>query len=1149
MQLTRLRIIGFKTFVEPTEFLIEPGLTSIIGPNGCGKSNLVEALRWVMGESSYKSMRASGMDDVIFSGSGNRPARNTAEVIVTVDNSDRTAPAGFNDSDTLEISRKIEREAGSTYRINGREVRARDVQLLFADAATGARSAAMVRQGQISEIIAAKPQARRRILEDAAGIAGLHARRHEAELRLKAAEENLVRIEDVLRQIDAQADSLRRQSRQAVRYRSVSADIRRYEATLQLIGFVESRDQVAEAQAAAQRHLAAVADRTREQAEAARLQAIAAHAVPGLREEEAAAGASLQRLVLARAELDNEESRAKEKVATLERRLVELDRDRSRQEALQRDAAATIARLEEEAQALSGGGEDSRARQAAATHALDMREAELAKAEQAFNAIQEQVSDLNARRAALERALREETGRAARFAQERAGLEGDLAALSASGEAEDLEALEAEQETAMEAFEAAEERAAAAREALSGAREAESRARGPLAEAERKAQRLETEVRTLAKLFASEPGDWPAMLDQVTVAKGYEAALGAALGEDLEASTNPQAPAHWAELDGFSDPPLPEGATPLSELVSAPKALTRALAQIGIVAREEGDGMRGLLGPGQRLVSREGDIWRWDGFTRTADAPSAAARRLAERNRLDDLQREAAQARDACDLLRRDLDFAQAAARTAASAETHALDAARQARRGLDLLRERLVAAQRRAADLSARRSGLEEALARVRAAEADAGERAGEAREALEELAPAPELQEKLLDARALVAEARTAASEARATLQTLIREAEIAAKRRQSIALEIGNWSERASNAAAVAEEIAERIEAAREELEELRDSPDDFLMRRRGLLTAIEEAEAKRREAADRLAEGEKTLAEIDRTAREALAALGAARETLAGAQARLEALEARAAEIAQSISDNLQTTPAGLYQLAGLDPGAALPSADETDARLSSLRMDRERLGAVNLRAEEELREIEEKRDSLAGERDDLVEAIKRLRQAVSSLNREGRERLLAAFAVVDGHFRNLFTTLFGGGTAELTLVDSDDPLEAGLEILARPPGKKPQTMTLLSGGEQALTATALIFAVFLTNPSPICVLDEVDAPLDDANVERYCDLLDEMARTTRTRFLVITHNPITMARMDRLFGVTMAERGVSQLVSVDLERAERLAEAG
>src|ERR671913_2228943 len=294
MKLTRLRLHGFKSFVEPTDFMIEPGLTGVVGPNGCGKSNLVEALRWVMGETSHKSMRASGMDEVIFSGSGARPARNTAEVHLMIDNADRKAPAAFNDAEQLDVWRRIEREEGSTYRVNGREVRARDVQLLFADAATGARSPALVRQGQISEIIAAKPQARRRILEDAAGIAGLHARRHEAELRLKAADDNLVRAEDVLREIEAQLDGLRRQGRQAARYRALSAEIRRLDALLHALAFAEARAAATDAEQAAGADGQAVAERAAEQAKAATAQAVAAHALPALRDAEAAEAAALQ---------------------------------------------------------------------------------------------------------------------------------------------------------------------------------------------------------------------------------------------------------------------------------------------------------------------------------------------------------------------------------------------------------------------------------------------------------------------------------------------------------------------------------------------------------------------------------------------------------------------------------------------------------------------------------------------------------------------------------------------------------------------------------------------------------------------------------------------------------------------------------------
>jgi len=1150
VKLTRLRLVGFKSFVEPTDFIIEPGLTGVVGPNGCGKSNLVEALRWVMGETSHKSMRASGMDDVIFAGSANRPSRNTAEVHLAIDNEERKAPAAFNDATQLDVSRRIEREEGSTYRINGREVRARDVQLLFADAATGARSPALVRQGQISEIIAAKPQARRRILEDAAGIAGLHARRHEAELRLKAAEDNLLRVDDVLREIDAQVDSLKKQGRQASRYKNVSAEIRRLEALLFAIGYAEAREQAASAEREAGQDLNAVADAQAAQANAATAQAVAAHALPALREAEAAAAAALQRLTHARNELEAEERRARERLEELERQIADLERDIARQNAAQADGAATIARLKGEDEELARNGAGAEAAKAEAEARLDAAEAALAAVEAELGELQAQVSDLNARKSALDRSLREENERAARFAAERARVERDLAAIEAAAASAPAEDFTAALAAAEETLRSADERSAEARNVLAGAREAEARGRGPANDAERAAQRLETEVRTLAKLFASGTDDmWPKVLDFIAVAKGYETALGAALGEDLEGSSTTSAPVHWAlSGDGADDPALPEGVRPLSDFVQGPDALKRRLAQIGIVARDDGAALRAQLRPGQRLVSREGDLWRWDGFTAAADAPSAAARRLAEKNRLGDLERALAEARAIADRERAEAESAQAAVRAAASAESAALEAVRGARRAFDLARERLIAAERREADAAAKRSALHEAAERLAANEAEARERRAQAEHALADLSHAPALEARLLELRAAVAERRGEASEARAALQTLIREAEMAARRRDAIAAEIRLWSERAERAGAAVEEYTARLARLQGERKSLAEMPDAFILRRRALMAEVEDAEGRRRDAADRLAEAETGLAEADRAARDALEALSAAREARAGSQARFEAATRRLAEITRSIADNLETTPAGLAELAGLKADAPLPDLTQVETRLSNLKGERERLGAVNLRAEEELAEIDAKRTTLIGERDDLVEAIKRLRQAIGSLNREGRERLLAAFDIVNEHFRRLFTTLFGGGTAELTLVDSDDPLEAGLEILAKPPGKKPTTMTLLSGGEQALTATALIFAVFLTNPSPICVLDEVDAPLDDHNVERYCDLLDDMARQTETRFVVITHNPITMARMNRLFGVTMAERGVSQLVSVDLEQAERFLEA-
>ena len=1148
MILTRLRIAGFKSFVDPTEFLIEPGLTGVVGPNGCGKSNLVEALRWVMGESSFKSLRASGMDDVIFAGSGNRPARNTAEVALLIDNRLRTAPAAFNDAEELDVSRKIERESGSTYRINGREVRARDVQLLFADASTGARSPAMVRQGQIGEIISAKPQARRRILEDAAGVAGLHTRRHEAELRLKAAEDNVQRLEDVLQQIDSQAEGLKRQAKQAARYRTLAADIRKYESVLLFLSLQEARQHVLEAEAKVEADLLAVAERAKIQGEAATAQAIAAHQLPSLRDAEIEAAAALQRLRLAREQLDQEEARARQRAVELERRAEEFTRDLEREKIAVSDSEAALARLLAEAETLIASSDADEAAEMA-REKLAVLEDELASAEQALGEAQTLVSDINAQRAAAERALREEKDRVQRFQAEQDKLQRELALIEEThGNAADLVAMAEEIEALEMASMEADDRAQAARAAHAEAREREAALRGPLAEADRAAQRLETEVRTLAKLVSAGGGDlFPAVLDLIKVEKGFETALGAALGDDLDASIDTAAPAHWSvNGDGTDDPALPAGVRSLAECVDAPPELARRLKQIGLVSNDEGRALAKQLKAGQRLVTPEGDLWRWDGFTTAADAPTPAARRLAEKNRLGDLEVEAAQARATVEQLRGEADSAQTAIRIAAQQETETLETARNARRSLDDGRERRAMAERKQSEVAAKHSALTEALHRVAESLTEAQAKVEAAEAQMSNFGDARELEQKLSAARFHAEGRRAAAAEARAVVAGLAREAEMRQRRLTAIRDESESWEARKRRSSGQIEEIERRIATVQDERVALAEAPDSFELQRRDLAAAVEAAELKRKEAADRLAEAETTANAADKFSQQALADLATAREEKVRSEGRLEAARERLEACTRAVPERLEMSIDELAE--AVVHYGDLPEVRECEKQLETLKADREKLGAVNLRAEEELIELEDKQGALVTERDDLTEAIKRLRVAIAELNKEGRERLLAAFTVVQGHFERLFTLLFGGGTAQLQLIESDDPLEAGLEIVARPPGKKPQTMTLLSGGEQALTAIALIFAVFLTNPSPICVLDEVDAPLDDANVERYCDLLHDMAKETDTRFVVITHNPITMARMDRLFGVTMAERGVSQLVSVDLGEAERFLEA-
>ena len=1148
MKLTRLRLIGFKSFVEPTDFAIEPGLTGVVGPNGCGKSNLVEALRWVMGEASHKAMRAAEMDDVIFSGNTERPARNHAEVAVAIDNNDRKAPAAFNEFDTLEVSRRIMREQGSTFRINGREVRARDVAMLFADASTGSRSPALVHQGRIGEIIQARPDQRRRVLEEAAGISGLHARRHEAELRLKAAEHNLLRVEDVIGQLAAQTAALKTQARQAVRYRNISGQVRRTEALLHHLRWTAARIEVMDAERAQDEAVRVVAARLSEQTQASTRQADLAAGLPALREGEARAAAALQRLIVARETLEREEARAKERIAELDRRLEQFAADLEREKTLAADAAAALERLDAEEATLKAEALANATRLSGVNERVENADAALAASEKSFAELTGALADLTARRNQLQAALRDHGERAEKFADELVNIEAGLTA-TGSG-APDLPALTVALAAAQAALTDAESVARAAEVAHIAAREQMDAARAPLVAAERAVQRLETEAKTIGKLLAVESKNlWPPVMDSLTVASDYEKALGAALGDDLDAPVGDSAPMRWAgAASDPSDPVLPEGAVALSQFVEAPPELARRLAQIGVVERADGPRLAHMLKAGQRLVSREGDLWRWDGFTVAAHAPSGAARRLAERGRLQAIQSELVIAQNDVEAKRQAVAAAEAALAAASAAEAQARTAWRDAQHATDAAREDHAAAEREIGRNAARVSALTEAQARTAVSRDEAVIARGEAERGLSALPPASDIEAKLTAINEVIAGERSICAEVRVEAQAIAREAELADRRLQAIAAERAEWSERRDGAAAQIATIGERSVEAANERSELQNAPQKFAETRQSLIGEIETATAERRVAADRLAEAENALAEADKAARAALEAVGEARALAARGEERRDAAKRRVADIEHEIREAFDIEPQAAAELAEIKPGAELPSTAEAEEKLDRIRRERERLGAVNLRAEQELNEVEAQHQKLVGERDDLVEAIRRLRQGIHSLNHEARERLLTSFATVNENFKKLFTELFGGGTAELQLIEHEDPLEAGLEIMAKPPGKKPATLSLLSGGEQALTALALIFAVFLTNPAPICVLDEVDAPLDDYNVERFCDLLHEMTASTETRFIIITHNPITMARMNRLYGVTMAERGVSQLVSVDLEGAVKLREA-
>jgi chromosome segregation protein len=1140
VQVTRLKLSGFKSFVEPAELRIENGLTGVVGPNGCGKSNVLEAIRWVMGESSPKSMRGAGMDDVIFAGTTLRPSRDFAEVSMLVEreSGDVSGDSAIGPGE-IEVTRRIERGAGSSYRVNGRDVRQKDVALLFADAATGAHSPALVSQGKISAVIAAKPTERRLMLEEAAGIAGLHVRRKDAEQKLRATEANLVRLDEILADMEQRGAALKRQARAAERYRKLTDQIRVAEARLIFARWREAAEAADAARKEAESAEATVGRAAEAQRAAAAYQHQAAVALAERRKAAAAAREQSSALGHQLAALRAERDGVRRRIAELDERRRTLATDRAREESLRQDAAAAIARLVQEQAAIDARLAEAESRRSTidvrtVAHEDDARVAETALGQARAVQAAEQ-AEARVALAALE-AARQKLGRAEsearRIAEQMAGLAG--------GEAltETLQAARLRREQAEAALEKAGETIAVAEAERAEAAAARDAAESEAASARAALSALQSEARSLLKAVETSGGD--RAINHIKAEPGYERALAAALGEDLDAIIAGDGPRRWAGAEPEpGDPSLPAGSVALADHVRAPPALLRRLRQIAVADADDG----AALAVGQRLVTKTGRLRRWDGYVATGMG-AAAAERLIRVNRLAEIEIAMPAAAEAVEAAEHTTAGAMArikAAREAADAgrraEAEAGAAIREAGRAED---NASVEIER----LELRRSGLAE---RVALAEADlkvAKAAVAEAERTAAALPDAAATEARVAELRGHAERAQAALAEVRAEAATHARAGGGGRPPPEAATKEQADWEARAAEADNRNAEFTRRIAEAEAEAERLAEAPDMLDARIDALSAQSTAASEAALAAAAHEREGESALGAAEARLSEAGEIQSAAREARAGAVARAEAQDSRRVEMARIAGEKFECPPPFLPDKAGFDEAEIAETASES-ARLERLTQERERIGPVNLVAETELSELEEGRLASQAEREELGIAIHRLRGSIGSLNREGRARLLAAFQEVDRHFRSLFTTLFEGGQAHLELIESDDPLEAGLEILAQPPGKRLATLTLLSGGEQALTAIALIFALFLTNPAPICVLDEVDAPLDDANIERFCDLLDRMTGETQTRYLIVTHNAVTMSRMHRLFGVTMIEKGVSRLVSVDLGGAEKL----
>ena len=812
MKFKNLEMTGFKSFSEKTTILIEKGLTGIVGPNGCGKSNIVEALRWCMGENSAKSMRGSGMEDVIFSGTSNRPSKNISEVSLLLDNHEKNGPIHLKDFDEISVKRKIEKDKGSKYYINDREVRARDVQTFFADLSTGAHSPSLISQGRIGQLVIAKPIERKSILEEAAGISGIHARRQEAETRLNAAENNLKKADDLKRQQQKQLDNLKKQAEEATKYKEISNQIRKIEAGLY---FLKIR------------------------------------------------------------EIEKDKKQILEKLSELEDEISAINIDYNHNNSLLEEENKKLAPLR-----------DKKMESAASLQKLNLDMTNLVEEEARVKSLQEK----------LEKSIKTVESDLER--EKSISLDADINEKRISKEKEDL---------------------------------------------------LNTENKL------------------------------------LEVETN-------------SSKELQISKTELDELLNQLDTM---------------------------LYDIEEDIDN--------------DRKLSKKT-FKDLKQ-----------LVKKITFSQ---------EEYA------------------------------------EKFGKNKSIESDSIKRK----------------------------------------------------ERIKNIDVELENWRNLKTNSEKMISELSNRKNKIKNEISENQKNPEKIATSKGQNLQNLENIKRRNEEIESELIEAEKKYGAINENLREIQIKLTDLKENKARNEATIEGIENRKKDLLFSVKNELninnESSILPLSDLSEVEVGK-FPSIEAQTEKIDKTKKERESLGSVNLRADEETKKYELEIKKMEDDRADLYSAIVKLKTSIDELNQKGRERILDAYTKVNRKFNEVYTKLFNGGTAKIELVDSEDPLEAGLEMFVSPPGKRLQSITLLSGGEQALTALSLVFAVFLVNPSPICVLDEVDAPLDDANVTRFCELLDDLTKITNTKFIIITHHALTMSKMDRLYGVTMAEQGVSQLVSVDLQRAEEL----
>ena len=1139
MKFKSVRISGFKSFLEPTEILINDGLTGVVGPNGCGKSNIVEAVKWVMGENSARQMRGDEMDDIIFAGTSERPARNFAEVSIKLDNSERKAPANFNHLEEIEISRKIEREKGSIYRVNSKQVRARDIQLIFADNGTGARSSGIVSQGRIAQIIDATSEDRRIILEEAANIKGLHNRRHEAELKLNGANENLNRLMDIEQTYQDQLIELEKQGRKAARYRSVGDRLRKAEATLflTLLNTAENefndfkkhldiaKENVNKGQINVSKHTEAKQEILDE--------------LPEFKKLETKKITVLQSLNITKIRLEEEKSSAKTTLNNTLNQISQIETDIQREVEIKQDAKKTLLSLFTEEEKLKSESTNFLTKKTDALKLVKDLKAKTEEANTKLSTITSEIYSIKSDKSDLEKRISVLTDK----------IKNSEFQISEFNSKEDEQLLKKNNQQLSklkQILRNKNQNLVSNKQELIKLEEKEVKLSDQKSNTDQNFNVINAELNSLSSILGDDTLNKNSLEKSINNIGNLEKAIGSVLGETLLAPIHSDQNhflknTYWRnDLKTKFSSELPKGAIPIISEIKKNSILDIALIGVGLVKDEEtAYDLQKNLSFGQALTTSKGGLWRWDGFVQPQGVQNGYSERLQQIAKLKLLQNKLPAVTKEQKIIESKIDENQLGIskckRDIIELESQISELIKNSNT-LELTNSKLDA------KLLSSKVLLKEHLDITKISQKELVGLKNQLNNSIN----LPSLLADELKIRNIADQCRNELADAMASEQQIKTHESFQARNLMQINNQSENWKKRENEASMRLMSLQDRLKKLKDDQKRLTSLPDDFEKREEDLNKQIDKAVQDKNIASDKLVHTETNLHNIEKLEREAEQKVSSFREEMIKIEASLNLARTKIQNIEARVFEKLRINTDKLLEIVGFNEKNNLNvSIELLERTVQRLINERESLGAVNLRAEEEMKEMKEKIETMSSERIDLELAIEKLRTGIFELNKEGRQRLKDSFNDVNKNFKDLFQKLFGGGDAELKLVGSEDPLKAGLEVLASPPGKKMQLLSLLSGGEQALTAISLIFSVFLCNPAPICILDEVDAPLDDTNVGRFCDLLNKIVAETNTYFMVVTHHRLTMAKMDRLFGVTMEQKGISRLVSVNLEEANRI----